>query len=390
MLLPKEAIDKVIATEVFKTNNLIARLKGLREYPIEVNLKVPSANAILKDINIFQEFVRQWREFKHQELVERIDVNFKLSLPGNNLPSKFVIHNFNELLMILKRSDAQVITTVIERCEKLAHVMYVEGPNPFYDLYKDLTETALSNDDFGKLLVLLPQLKKGMGKDLYLRALPVEHIDTKYIETHDKLIYDILYKSFVIITENSLNEFLGVIEKPLGMVHLRVLDDSLVDRYDYVMLPASQLQIIEPQGEILFVVENVQSGFALPKIKNASVVFGCGNNLAWADNEWIANKKQVIYWGDLDSWGFKMLQDFRLNSKVKVDSMLMDLKTIQTTGNEKKMVHEIESFEFESFVGLSEKEIEALKYLQSLENNRFEQEKLDSDLIYKAIEYILK
>ena len=37
-----------------------------------------------------------------------------------------------------------------------------------------------------------------------------------------------------------------------------------------------------------------------------------------------------------------------------------------------------------------EKEIEALKYLQSLENNRFEQEKLDSDLIYKAIEYILK
>ena len=67
MLLPKEAIDKVIATEVFKTNNLIARLKGLREYPIEVNLKVPSANAILKDINIFQEFVRQWREFKHQE-----------------------------------------------------------------------------------------------------------------------------------------------------------------------------------------------------------------------------------------------------------------------------------------------------------------------------------
>ena len=165
MLLPKEAIDKVIATEVFKTNNLIARLKGLREYPIEVNLKVPSANAILKDINIFQEFVRQWREFKHQELVERIDVNFKLSLPGNNLPSKFVIHNFNELLMILKRSDAQVITTVIERCEKLAHVMYVEGPNPFYDLYKDLTETALSNDDFDKLLVLLPQLKKGMGKD---------------------------------------------------------------------------------------------------------------------------------------------------------------------------------------------------------------------------------
>lgn len=64
---------------------------------------------------------------------------------------------------------------------------------------------------------------------------------------------------------------------------------------------------------------------------------------------WIANKKQVIYWGDLDSWGFKMLQDFRLNSKVKVDSMLMDLKTIQTTGNEKKMVHEKESFEFESF-----------------------------------------
>ena len=168
-----------------------------------------------------------------------------------------------------------------------------------------------------------------------------------------------------------------------------------------MMVPSSLLLNIEPPGDNLIVVENVQSGLMLPKLKNTSVIFGCGRNLSWSKASWLKHKKQIFYWGNLDSWGFEMLCEFRENSQCSVTSLLMDKAVLERTSHTERMVHEDKSTEVKvEFLTSAEKE--TLAFLQGLKNdgsnaelattsspdtrlNRLEQEKLDEDIVIKAL-----
>lgn len=110
---------------------------------------------------------------------------------------------------------------------------------------------------------------------------------------------------------------------------------------------------------------------------------------------------QIFYWGDLDSWGFEMLCEFRENSQCSVTSLLMDKAVLERTSHTERMFHEDKSTEVKvEFLTSAEKE--TLAFLQGLKNdgsnaelattsgpdtrlNRLEQEKLDEDIVIKAL-----
>ena len=393
MLLPSEVIKRIEKNEVDNIPHLIARLQGEREYPIKVSLKAPTIKTIMSDIASYENFLKQWRHYENQNLIERVDINYRYGVHGDNVPSDFVVHDFDELLSIISPVKKRVIKNFLKRCDSLAITMHFDNVNALYSFYRDLTYEVLTDREFSDLLICLPQLKRGLGKEHYLRAIPLLHIDTKFVEKHDKLILALLKALGLCNEKESLEEYLEVEAKPDGFAHIRILDDSLIERYSYMMVPTSELYRIEPPGDNLIVVENVQSGLMLPKLKNTSVIFGCGRNLSWAKTSWLSHKQKIIYWGDVDSWGFQMLCEFRDNSKQHIVSTLMDTSVFERQSHLERMVHEDKSTDVTTDL-LTDAETKALSFLQnnsvtntnSIEQlNRLEQEKLDEDLLLLAL-----
>lgn len=158
-----------------------------------------------------------------------------------------------------------------------------------------------------------------------------------------------------------------------------------VGNFSIVMVSANDLLNVEPPCSNLIVIENEQSGFMVPDLPDTSIIFGCGNNLAWAKAAWLKNKTRVFYWGDIVSWGYFMLSQFRLNAGREVNSLMMDLNTIEK--HAKKMVAEPMSKNLEvSDLALTCTEAEAYVYLRRQANNRLEQEKVDQNFVLETIQ----
>ena len=240
------------------------------------------------------------------------------------------------------------------------------------------------------------------GEQLYLRALPLVHIDTKFIENHDRLLLELL-KTVNLFTDadelpdadaiDKLGRFLGVVPRPGGYVNMVVLDPELVGdssvtgRYRQSMLPINELKEHAPVGKNILIVENKDSGFMLPELKDTVAIFGGGKNVAWAANSWLSGKNKVAYWGDLDQSGFRILSDIRLKAGFEIPSLMMDLSTIELHRDRMCADASGETVEPREAERLTSAERDAADYLAGAEPsaNRLEQEKLDQDYVLRNI-----
>ena len=75
----------------------------------------------------------------------------------------------------------------------------------------------------------------------------------------------------------------------------------------------------------IVIVENEQCHHLLPNLDNTVAILGAGLNLIWMANAHF-NDKQIIYWGDIDTWGLKMLAMAR-HYQPQLRPLLMDTET---------------------------------------------------------------
>ena len=389
MILPSEAVDRLLKLELENRGNLIRRLCGERPYPVELSLRAPSSSRILKDLAAYERFLKSWRDFPHQEFVIRRDIAYQKGIAGDGVPCALRICDLQGLLSLAGRSFQNSFRIYAARVDRLCALAGAEA-GVFHRCLKLLFD--LPGDVFEDLCVLWPQLSPGMGQGrLYIRALPVRHIDTKFIETNSELIFALLQA----VAQSKgqpfqypdLNAYLDVARKPRGYVYLRILDPKLrseVSGFEVIRVAAEELADTAPPGSDLIVVENEQSGFMLPHLADTVAVFGAGKNLSWASAEWIRNRRRVAYWGDADSWGYAMLAEFRCRTGLNCPSVLMDEVTVASHPD--KRVKEAESARPDT-EHLSEEEIRALELLGAASDgrNRLEQEKIRQDLVVEAL-----
>jgi hypothetical protein len=200
----------------------------------------------------------------------------------------------------------------------------------------------------------------------YLRQLDVPGVDTKFVERHRRLLSTLL--TLVLPPERVDSRFtaadiarrFGFRSKP-GMTRLRFLSGpSLpVQAYDAVADPAQraaragnpnlhpvhgrpawlpvgiselsfrteELADLDLGADTVFVVENEVTYLAFPTVPGSIVVFGSGfvlggvRHLPWMDG------KDVVYWGDVDTHGFDILDRLRTRFPT-TRSILMDEATL--------------------------------------------------------------
>lgn len=195
---------------------------------------------------------------------------------------------------------------------------------------------ALADDgdvDFERLLSLMQWLAEHPASGLLLRQLPVVGLDTKWVEQRRGLIVDLLYGK-PSQTPNDhpgrdLHALLGLARQPTRM-RLRLLGEDLrrqVGGLCDIEAPVEQLAALPIVPRMAFVVENLESGLALPGIPGAVALMKLGHavNLLRA-LPWLGSTR-VVVWGDIDTHGFAILDRVRALLP-QAESMLMGCDTL--------------------------------------------------------------
>ncbi len=197
---------------------------------------------------------------------------------------------------------------------------------------KPLTVLA-HRSDWVQVVETVLWLHPRRGTAAYLREIDVPGVDTKFIEARRGLLGDLLdalSPDDVNGSRLSARHFArryGFAEKP-RMIRMRSLDGlPLFGAVSDAVVRVEELARTEIECEKLLVVENEVTFLALPVIPNVLAVFGAGFDvLRLGRVPWVADRT-VIYWGDIDTHGFVILDRLR-GVLPRVDSALMDLETL--------------------------------------------------------------
>lgn len=250
---------------------------------------------------------------------------------------------------------------------------------------------SLSDASFATVIDVIDWLRTHPLGSLRPRQLPIRGVDSKWFETHRSLVTALLggigHADAVTVLDAE------------PRLRLRILDTTLIaaadpaatgDRasnsapavyLDDVTAPISQLGRLPISPRLVFVFENLESVLAMPEWPGAVAVHGSGYAVdGVARLGWIAGAR-VIYWGDLDSHGFAILN--RLRSHLpEVKSVLMDEATL--LAHQDLWVPEPKP-STGTFAHLTGTEARALERLRAEGHVRLEQERIPWDTVLNRL-----
>ncbi len=221
------------------------------------------------------------------------------------------------------------------------------------------------------------------GQQRYLREIDAPGVDTKLLERNHAVVstlFDLILAPEAVnplAPTRDLAARYGFRTRPV-FVRSRMLDGArwICPAVGDCYLQLEDLAALSPPADHVVIVENEISYLSLPTHSRVLAVFGKGYDVArFGLLPWLA-ERDVIYWGDIDTHGFAILDQLR-RQVPHARSMLMDLATLQAHqpqwGREPKPAHTVPT-------RLTGPEFETLDYLieHAVEGQplRLEQERL--------------
>lgn len=188
-----------------------------------------------------------------------------------------------------------------------------------------------ADDDFERLVGVLEWAAAHRSSGLYLRQVPVPGIDTKWLEQRAAVVADMASALFADpdAVGRDLHALLGLTKPPVRL-RLRVLCAELrriIGGLGDIEAPVAEVAALPLAPAEVIVVENLESGLALPE-RAGTVAFmklghavGLLGRIAWLQG--VPGR----YWGDIDTHGFAILDQARA-ALPGLRSLLMDRETL--------------------------------------------------------------
>lgn len=275
-----------------------------------------------------------------------------------------------------------------------------------------------------QLVDYLASLKR--TPNIYVRQVSLPLMDTKFIERNYRMIDELLI--LCLPKERDIQEYEPLESDKQGYKKSRSFSD-FVKRWGFankkemirwrMLDPKMSSSLYEGAGSMIdsivsidvlahlklnfehvIICENEVCYLNLPAITNSIAIFGSGYKVGLlSELPWLKDK-DIIYWGDIDTHGFNILNSFRealnysfkdshYDASLKVRTMLMDMDTLKS--NKHYIVQESESVS--TFLAtLKGKEYlcyEALINHSMGKQVRLEQELIPFDQVLAALKAIL-
>ncbi len=184
------------------------------------------------------------------------------------------------------------------------------------------------DDEFERVIGVGRWLLAHYPANCFVREIPVEGVDTKWLERHRRVVTVIVTsESKHFFTAPNLFEAWGFKKVP-STVRVRHAHCfiSEIPAEDLVQLPASILVKRKPKAVVI--VENLQTGLSIDVPEDIPIFMGLGFGLeALKDVHWLKNVP-IFYFGDLDVHGLAILSALREQFK-QAKSFLMDSETFE-------------------------------------------------------------
>jgi len=280
-------------------------LAGEGNWPMAVALGCPSEQEAQRQAEAVRAWAEAWRGSSEVVWSQR----HWRSLGTQSLPDRMMLGGAADVAKWI--GESQSWQRAHERYQRLG----ARWPRfaRYFEVVADYAER-----DIERLEALLDWLDCNPNSKLYPRQLPIAGLDTKWLEPRMSLIADLrggvesgLRPLPFLVRFCILDESLRRHVRGLGDISARLDDVAALD------LPASRV----------YIVENVQTGLAFGDEPGAVVFMGLGYGVGLlARLPWVA-RAQCIYWGDLDTHGFAILDRARA-SLPHIESALMDEETL--------------------------------------------------------------
>lgn len=187
---------------------------------------------------------------------------------------------------------------------------------------------------WSRLLATADWLRANAGTGRYLREIDLPGVDTKFVESHQGLLADLvdaLPEGPVAPGRSRGREFAVRygFRAPEPLVRVRAGTGLLpgLDTVTEVGMRRAELDGLVVGPCQVLVVENEVTYLSVPARAGLLVIFGNGYTVAGLGKvSWLA-QRDVWYWGDLDSHGFAILNSLRAGLP-RVRSCLMDRRTL--------------------------------------------------------------
>jgi hypothetical protein len=194
-----------------------------------------------------------------------------------------------------------------------------------FDVLADYTP-----DDYERLLQVLRWLVANPNSGYFVRQLPVEGLHTKWIDKRRQaLIVELLTGIRDVATGGDFHDVCGLRRAP-HRVRMRLLCPKLrraTGGIADVEAPIDQLSRLALRPGRVLIVENLETGLALPDIAGCAAFMKLGHSVTvLAAVPWITGTP-VVYWGDIDTHGLAILDRAR-SVLGDVTSVLMDERTL--------------------------------------------------------------
>lgn len=204
---------------------------------------------------------------------------------------------------------------------------------------RNILRAIALHEEWPRLLSVVSWLQQNPKPGIYLRQLDLPGVHSKWIETHRKILMDLLDAALPTTAihanasgSRNLERRYGFCEKP-ERVRLRFLD---VNRAilpqslgrDLTLTATAFCQLNPPVNQV-FITENEINFLAFPDLPDSLILFGAGygfDKLAGA--AWLHNCR-LRYWGDIDTHGFAILNQLR-SAFPHTESLCMDRDTLLT------------------------------------------------------------
>jgi hypothetical protein len=298
-------------------------------FPLRLPLRTPAAGDLGARFDRARDWVQNWAQEEAQEklTLEWREINSR-DIGRNRLPAAVLFETRDSALAFIgKRREGR-------KFDGLRRQILGVFPQLGSWVEQRPIQALELEAHWPRLLAVVGWLRDHPRPGVYIRQLELPGVDTKFVESHKKVLMELLDR---VLDTGQINEHArgvagfesryGFRAKP-AQIRFRLLDPELyLHGLGDLQVPVADFARLDLPIERVFITENDINGLAFPAYPSALVIFGLGYGLdSLKDAPWLADLP-LHYWGDIDTHGFAMLDQLR-GYFPQVQAMLMDRGTL--------------------------------------------------------------
>lgn len=337
----------------------------------------PAKSEAQKDIAGFSHFLKAWRNISGGQ-VQWGRVTWHGVGGELEIPQRLTFTSVKGILTFI--GDEPLLKGWTDAVQRLCSL---EGKNreALQTVLLGETELLDSAEETARFCACAEYLASHRPVRCFIRELPIEGVDTKWLERHRGALAKFLsLVSREEIRAKDLEEKWGFRLKPV-FVMVRHADIFVEGFHPEDVAALTPDNLTRKAPERLWIIENLQTGLAVRVPENTAVFMGLGFGVDKLRNiEWLS-KVPVFYMGDLDVHGLLILAKLR-EIVPKAVSVLMDPGTLERF--RRLIVADPTASKVSAPpIGLTENEAELFEIL-SKKRLRLEQERISAACIEEA------